>query len=79
MGVTIRNKETILMILQYTVGCRHSNSSPHRAIGVSKWFLSRALIICSKKYLDNEIEFLINDFVENGHNTEVLEKAAKNI
>ena len=32
-----------------------------------------------KKYLDNEIEFLINAFVENGHNIEVLEKAAKNI
>ena len=38
----------------------HSNICPNIAIGVFKWFLSRALHICSDNYLAQEIEFLIN-------------------
>ena len=47
------------------------------AMGVFKEFLSRALHICSESYLVQEIEFLINVFVENGHSITVLEKVAK--
>ena len=38
----------------------HSNICANIAIGVFKWFLSRALHICSDNYLAQEIEFLIN-------------------
>ena len=38
----------------------HSNICPNIAMGVFKWFLSRALHICSDNYLAQEIEFLIN-------------------
>ena len=46
-------------------------------MGVFKGFLSRALHICSESYLVQEIEFLINVSVENGHSIGVLEKVAK--
>ena len=42
-----------------------------------KGFLSRALHICSEKYLAQEINFLINVFAENGHSITVLEKVTK--
>ena len=46
-------------------------------MGVFKGFLSRALHICSKNYLAQEIEFLINVFAENGYSTTVLENVTK--
>ena len=46
-------------------------------MGVYKVFLSRALHICSEKYLAQEIKFLINVFVENGYSSTVLEKVTK--
>ena len=55
----------------------HSNICPNIAIGVFKGFLSRALRICSENYLVQEIEFLINVFVENGYRITVLEKVTK--
>ena len=42
-----------------------------------KEFLSRALHICSEKYIAREIKFLINIFEENGHSVTVLEKVTK--
>ena len=46
-------------------------------MGVFKWFLSRALHICSEKYLAQEIKFLINVFAENGHSITILENVTK--
>ena len=58
----------------------HSNICPNIAKGVFKGFLSRALHISSVSYLAQQIEFLINAFVENGHSIKVLEKKSpKNI
>ena len=39
--------------------------------------LSRALRICSKNYLAQELEFLINVFAENGHSITLLKKVTK--
>ena len=55
----------------------HSNICPDMAMGVFKGFLSRALHICSENYLAQEIQFLRNVFVENGHSITVLEKVTK--
>ena len=46
-------------------------------MGVFKGFLSCTLHICSENYLAQEIKFLINIFVENGHSITVLEKVTK--
>ena len=46
-------------------------------MGVFKGFLLRALLICSEKYLAQEIKFLINVFAENGRSVTVLEKVTK--
>ena len=55
----------------------HSNICSNIAMGVFKGFLSRALHICSEKCLAQEIDFLINVFVENGHIIIVLENVTK--
>ena len=54
-----------------------SNICPGIAMGVFKGFLLRALLICSEKYLAQEIKFLINVFAENGRSVTVLEKVTK--
>ena len=40
---------------------------PSVIINISKVFLTRAKRICSEKHLEEEINFLIEMFVENGH------------
>ena len=55
----------------------NSSIDPRILEGVFKGFLSRAKRICSEKYLKDEIAFLINIFVENGHNRTYLESIAK--
>ena len=55
-----------------------SNVNPKIVIGVFKGFVSRAIKIRSTKYLSDEIQFLINMFVENGHDKSKLEAIAKN-
>ena len=55
----------------------HSNICTNIVMGVFKWFLSRALYICSENYLSQEIDFLIIVFAENGHSITVLEKVTK--
>ena len=55
----------------------HSNICTSIAMGVFKGFLSRALHICSENHLPQEIDFLINVFVENGHSITVLEKVSE--
>ena len=47
---------------------------PKVLCGVFKGFLNRAIRICSKKYLDKEIDFLKNVFEENGYKEEELQK-----
>ena len=45
-------------------------------MGVFKGFLSRAYKICTEKYLQNEIDFLIDIFTENGHSRNTLTNIA---
>ena len=52
----------------------HCNICPSKTLGVLKGFLSRALNVCSEKYLVQKVKFLINVFAENGHHITVLEK-----
>jgi len=42
--------------------------------GIFKGFLHRAKMICSNDYLADEIQFLVDVFVENGYNRDDLEK-----
>ena len=55
-----------------------SNVNPKIVIGAFKGFVSRAIKSFSKKYLSDEIQFLINMFVENGQDQSKLETIAKN-
>ena len=48
-------------------------------MGVFKVLLSRALHICSEKFLVQEIKFLINIFAENGHGITVSERVTQRI
>ena len=50
----------------------NSNIAKYIAMGVFKGFLSQAYKICTKKYLQSEINFLIDIFTENGHNRNTL-------
>ena len=45
-------------------------------MGVFKGFFSRAYKICTEKYLQSEIDFLIDIFTENGHNRNTLTNIA---
>ena len=46
--------------------------------GVFKGFVHRAKSICSEQYLTQELEFLVNIFVENGYEEKTLRKIMKN-
>ena len=48
-------------------------------MGVFKSFLSRAYKICTEKYLQSKIDFLIDILTENGRNRNTLTNIAKNI
>ena len=52
------------------------NIAPHNVMGVFKGFLSRAYKICTEKYLQCEIDVLIDIFTENGHNKNTLTNIA---
>ena len=52
----------------------HSDHDPKILRGIFKGFLHRAMSICSEKYLESEIEFLINIFNENGYERGQLQK-----
>ena len=49
-----------------------SSVNPELVNGVFKGFLIRAKRLCSSQYLQQEIQFLIDVFVENGHNRDQL-------
>ena len=52
--------------------------APNVSVSVFKGFLSRAYKVCSERYIDEEIQFLIHVFTENGYQRETLEKITKN-
>ena len=52
--------------------------APNVSVSVFKGFLSRAYKICSERYIDEEIQFLIDVFTENGYEKQTLEKITKN-
>ena len=54
-----------------------SNISPNIPIGVFKGFLPRAYKICSARYLDQEVQFLIDVFTENGYERSNLENISE--
>ena len=45
----------------------HSYVNPAMTRGIFKGFVSRAKKLCSKNYLDDELKFLVDNFVEKGH------------
>ena len=56
-----------------------SNSiiSPNISVSAFKGFLSKAYKICSKCYIDEEIQFLIDVLIENGYERKTLGKISK--
>jgi len=50
---------------------------PKIIIGVFKGFVNRALKICSSIYIQEELEFLVNVFIENGYKESELRKVIK--
>ena len=55
----------------------NSSVNPNMYKGVFKGFLARAVRICSPQYLQQEVEFLIKVFTENGHDENLLRKLSK--
>ena len=51
--------------------------APNVSVSVFKGFLSRTYKICSERYIDEEIQFLIDVFTENGYERKTLEKITK--
>ena len=57
---------------------KSSSVNPQLVYGVFKGFLTRAMPIGSPHNLEQEIKFLIQLFVEIGHNEQQLEEIASN-
>lgn len=57
----------------------NSSHDPKVLRGVFKGFVYRALALCSAKYVDEEIEFLIKVFEENGYKKEELRKLVSEV
>lgn len=56
-----------------------SSHDPKILEGIFKGFVHRARNICSEKYLKEELEFLVNVFIENGYERSFLEKVIKDV
>jgi hypothetical protein len=56
-----------------------SSHDPRILRGIFKGFVYRAISICSEKYLTQEIDFLINVFVENGYKKDELLKMVQEV
>ena len=56
----------------------NSNMAPNVSVSVFKGLISRAYKICSERYIDEEIQFLIEIFTDNGCKRKSLEKITKN-
>ena len=59
------NFVAVLTFLKWFLKC-DSKVALNVSVSVFKGFLSRAYKICSERYLDEEIPFLIDVFTENG-------------
>ena len=46
--------------------------------GIFKGFVHRAKVICSEKYIKDELEFLISIFIENGYHESILRNIISN-
>ena len=46
---------------------KHSSHDPNIQTGIIKGFVNRAFTICSEKHIEEELQFLIDIFVENGY------------
>ena len=57
----------------------NSNHDPRILKGIFKGFVHRAFKICSEGYLDQEIEFLISVFKENGYEENQLRRTIKEV
>ena len=55
----------------------NSNMAPNISVAVFKGFLSRTCKICSKRYVYEEIQFLIDVFTENDYERKNVEKISK--
>ena len=56
-----------------------SNINPSIFRSVFKGFLCRAKRICSLKHIEDEVNFLIQVFVENGHNEKQLKELTNSL
>lgn len=56
-----------------------SSHDPKVLRGVFKGFVYRAIALCSKKHVEDEVKFLVKIFVENGYKKEDLEKLAAEV
>ena len=52
----------------------NSNMALNVSVSVLKEFLSRAYKICSKRYIDEETQFLIDVFTENGYERKIWKR-----
>jgi predicted GIY-YIG superfamily endonuclease len=57
----------------------NSNHDPKILDGIFKGFIHRALFICSEKFVQKEIDFLISVFAENGYEEKKLKNLANNV
>ena len=51
--------------------------APNISVSIFKGFLSRAYKNCSERYIDEEIQFLIDVFTENRYERKTLENITK--
>ena len=56
-----------------------SNHDPKIINGIFKGFVNRAFVLCSPELIEQELEFLINIFVENGYNKNQLHHTIKTV
>ena len=56
-----------------------SSHDPKVIKGIFKGFVHRAFTICSKKYVEEEIQFLTDMFIENGYDRPYLEEIIKQV
>ena len=70
----IHRKDAITNVQVKPTSCHDSKV----IYGIFKGFIHRAKAICSEQYLDEELEFLVGVFVENGYEENILRKILSN-
>ena len=56
-----------------------SSHDPRILKGIFKGFVYRAFTICSESYIDQELNFLLNVFIENGYDEELLKSLIEEV